>query len=200
MPGDSEVAEEKDMASTSLREQGVLRNTHAKEGYHDFVMDRTHDGRRFRILTVIDEYSRECLSIKVARKLNSTDVIDTLLDLFASKGVPDYIRSDSGSEFTVLLVRKWLDKLKVKTFFIEPGSPWENGYNESFNGKFRDELLNGEIFYTLKEAQILIEQWRNLCNTIRPHSSLQCQTPAPQGVLVRQRESVQGNRSNVLIQ
>jgi len=162
-------------------------------------MDRTHDGKRFRMLTVIDEYSRECLSIKVARKLNSTDVIDTLLDLFVLHGVPDYIRSDNGSEFTALLVRKWLGKLKVKALFIEPGSPWENGYNESFNGKFRDELLNGEIFYTLKEAKILIEQWRKLYNTIRPHSSLQYQPPAPQTVLVKQRGSVQGNRSNVLI-
>jgi len=141
----------------------------------------------------------ECLSIKVARKLNSTDVIDTLLDLFILQGVPDYIRLDNGSEFTALLVRKWLNKLKVKTLFIEPGSPWGNGYNESFNGKFRDELLNGEIFYTLKEAQILIEQWRNLYNTIRPHSSLQYQLPAPQAVLVKHTESVQGNRSNLLI-
>jgi len=162
-------------------------------------MDRTHDGKRFRMLTVIDEYSRECLSIKVARKLNSTDVIDTLLDLFVLHGVPDYIRSDNGSEFTALFVRKWLGKLKVKALFIEPGSPWENGYNESFNGKFRDELLNGEIFYTLKEAKILIEQWRKLYNTIRPHSSLQYQPPAPQTVLVKQRGSVQGNRSNALI-
>lgn len=96
-------------------------------------------------------------------------------------------------------MRKWLDKLKVMTVFIEPGSPWENGYNESFNGKFRDELLNGEIFYTLKEAQILIEQWRNLYSTIRPHSSLQCQPPAPQAVPVKHTESVQGNRSKVLI-
>ena len=114
------------------------------------------------MLTVIDEFSRECLSIKVARKLNSTDVIDTFLDLFILRGVPDYIRSDNGSEFTALVVRKWLNKLKVKALFIEPGSPWENGYNESFNGKVRNELLDGEIFYTLKEAQILIEQWRNL--------------------------------------
>ena len=166
---------------------------------YDFVMDRTYDGKRFRMLTVIDEYSRECLSIKVARKLNSTDVIDTLLDLFILRGVPDYIRSDNGSEFTALLVRKWLDKLKVKTLFIEPGSPWENGYNESFNGKFRDELLNGEIFYTLKEAQILIEQWRNLYNTIRPHSSLGYQPPAPHAVLVKHRESEQGKGSSVLI-
>lgn len=166
---------------------------------YDFVMDRTDDGKRFRMLTVIDEYSRECLSIKVARKLNSIDVVDTLLDLFILRGVPDYIRSDNGSEFTATLVRKWLDKLKVKTLFIEPGSPWEKGYNESFNGKLRDELLNGEIFYTLKEAQILIEQWRKLYNTIRPHSSLNYQPPAPQAVLVNQTESAQGNNSHVLI-
>ena len=166
---------------------------------YDFVMDRTHDGKRFRMLTVIDEYTRECLAIKVARKLNSTDVIDTLLDLFIIKGVPDYIRSDNGSEFTAILVRKWLARLKVKTLFIEPGSPWENGYNESFNGKLRDELLNGEIFYTLKEAQILIEQWRNLYNTIRPHSSLNYQPPAPQAMLVNHTESAQGNSSPVLI-
>ena len=125
---------------------------------YDFVMERTHNGKRFRMLTIIDEYTRECLAIKVDRKLNSTDVVDTLLDLFVMHGVPDYIRSDNGSEFTARLVREWLKKLKVKTLFIEPGSPWENGYNESFNGKLRDELLNGEIFYTLKEAQVLIEQ------------------------------------------
>lgn len=166
---------------------------------YDFVMDRTHDHKRFRMLTVIDEYTRECLSIKVARKLNSTDVIDTLLDLFIAKGVPDYIRSDNGSEFTATLVRKWLAKLKVKTLFIEPGSPWENGYNESFNGKLRDELLNGEIFYTLKEAQILIEQWRSHYNTIRPHSSLNYQPPAPHAVLVKHTESAQGKDSHVLI-
>ena len=166
---------------------------------YDFVMDRTHDGKRFRMLTVIDEYSRECLSIKVARKLNSTDVIDTLLDLFIMKGVPDYIRSDNGSEFTAKLVRKWLAKLKVNTLYIEPGSPWENGYNESFNGKLRDELLNGEIFYTLKEAQILIEQWREEYNNIRPHSSLSYQPPAPHAVLVKNTESVQKVSSSVLI-
>ena len=121
---------------------------------YDFVMDRTHNGKRFRMLTIIDEYTRECLAIKVDRKLNSTDVVDTLLDLFVMHGAPDYIRSDNGSEFTSRLVREWLKRLKVKTLFIEPGSPWENGYNESFNGKLRDELLNGEFFYTLKEARI----------------------------------------------
>ncbi len=166
---------------------------------YDCVMDRTHDGKRFRMLTVIDEYTRECLSIKVARKLNSIDVIDNLLDLFLLKGVTDYIRSDNGAEFAADLVRKWLAKLKVKTLFIEPGSPRENGYNESFNGKLRDELLNGEIFYTLKAAQILIEQWRSWYNTIRPHSSLNCQPPAPQALLVKHNESAQGRRSTILI-
>ena len=151
---------------------------------YDFVMDRTHNGKRFRMLTVIDEYTRECLAIKVARKLNSTNVLDTLLDLFILQGVPDYIRSDNGSEFTAELVRKWLKKLKVKTLFIEPGSPWENGYNESFNGKLRDELLNGEIFYTLKEAQVLIEQWRKEYNTVRPHSSLGYKPPAPESIIL----------------
>jgi len=151
---------------------------------YDFVMDRTHNGKRFRMLTVIDEYTRECLAIKVERKLNSVDVLDTLLDLFILHGLPDHIRSDNGSEFTAELVRNWLKKLKVKTLFIEPGSPWENGYNESFNGKLRDELLNGEIFYTIKEAQVLIEQWRKEYNTIRPHSSLGYKPPAPDAIAV----------------
>jgi transposase InsO family protein len=155
---------------------------------YDFVMDRTHNGKRFRMLTIIDEYTRECLAIKVGRKLNSTDVVDTLLDLFVMHGVPDYIRSDNGSEFTARLVREWLKRLKVKTLFIEPGSPWENGYNESFNGKLRDELLNGEIFYTLKEAQILIEQWRKEYNTVRPHSSLGYKPPVPETIALNYRE------------
>ena len=136
------------------------------------------------MLTVIDEYSRECLAIRVYRKLNSTNVLDTLLDLFVLYGIPDYIRSDNGSEFTAELVRKWFKKINIKTLFIEPGSPWENGYNESFNGKLRDELLNCEIFYTLKEAQILIEQWRKEYNTIRPHSSLGYKPPAPEAMAI----------------
>ena len=122
---------------------------------YDFVMDRTHNGKRFRMLTIIDEYTRECLAIKVARKLNSTHVIDTLLDLFVSKGLPDYIRSDNGSEFTAELVRRWLYKLKVQTLFIESGSPWEHGDNESFNGKLRNELLNGEnLLYSERGSDI----------------------------------------------
>jgi putative transposase len=149
---------------------------------YDFVMDRTRDGRAIKLLTVIDEYTRECLAIKVDRKLKSEDVVMVLADLFIIKGVPEHIRSDNGSEFTAKLVREWLERVGSTTLFIEPGSPWENGYNESFNGKLRDELLNGEIFYTLKEAQILIEEWRQHYNTIRPHSSLKYRPPAPETI------------------
>jgi transposase InsO family protein len=146
---------------------------------YDLVQDRTHDGRVFRILTIIDEFTRECLALPVKRKMTSMDVIEALSDLFLTRGMPDYIRSDNGSEFTSRLIRRWLEDLEVTTLFIEPGSPWENGYNESFNGKLRDEFLNGEIFYTLTEASILIERWRQDYNTIRPHSSLGYRPPAP---------------------
>jgi len=150
---------------------------------YDFVMDRTQDGRAFRMLTVLDEYSRRSLAIKVARRLRSEDVLAVRSDLFLIHGVPEHIRSDNGSEFTAQVVRNWLQTLAVKTLFIEPGSPWENGYNESFNGKLRDELLNGEIFFTLTEAEVLIEQWRNHYNTVRPHSSLGYRPPAPQTIV-----------------
>ena len=150
---------------------------------YDFMHDRTHNGVPFRMLNVIDEYTRECLAIRVARRLTQKDVIDVLYDLFCQSGVPVHIRSDNGSEFTARRVRNWLEKLSVKPLYIEPGSPWENGYIESFNGKLRDELLAGEIFYSLKEAQVLIEMWRKHYNTIRPHSSLDYQPPAPAAVL-----------------
>lgn len=127
---------------------------------YDFVMDKTYDGRPFRALNIIDEFTRESLAIKVRRNLKSEDVLECLTELFCTKGIPDHIRSDNGLEFTAKHVRKWLNQLGVKTLFIELGSPWENGYIESFNGKFRDELLNREIFYTLEEAKILIEMWR----------------------------------------
>jgi putative transposase len=149
---------------------------------YDFVADRTHDGRPLRMLTVIDEFSRECLAIEVARKLNSDDVLETLTRLFAEHGPPDYIRSDNGPEMTAKVVRDWLRDLGVKTLFIEPGSPWENGYNESFNGTLREEVLNREIFYTVAEAKVLIEQWRREYNTIRPHSSLGYRPPAPEAL------------------
>jgi transposase InsO family protein len=150
---------------------------------YDFVQDRTQDGRAFRMLTVIDEFTRQCLAIVTARKLRSDDVLHCLTGLFALHGPPEHIRSDNGSEFTAKDVRRWLARLGVQTLFIEPGSPWENGYNESFNSKLRDELLNAEIFTTLHEAQVLIERWRRHYNTVRPHSSLQYRPPAPETVL-----------------
>jgi transposase InsO family protein len=150
---------------------------------YDFVADRTHDGRAIRMLTVIDEFSRRCLAIVTARRLNSDDVLATLTELFVAHGPPAFIRSDNGSEFTAAVVRQWLAKLGVQTLYIEPGSPWENGYNESFNGKLRDELLNGEIFYSLAEAKYLIEQWRRHYNHLRPHSALGYRPPAPEAIL-----------------
>jgi transposase InsO family protein len=149
---------------------------------YDFVADRTHDGRGIRMLVIVDEFTRECLAIEVARSLRSQHVLECLGDLFLKRGTPDYIRSDNGPEFTAHTVREWLDEVDVETLFIEPGSPWENGYVESFNGKFRDELLNGEIFYTLKEAQVIIERWRQEYNTFRPHSALDYRPPAPETV------------------
>lgn len=136
------------------------------------MVDRTTSGRAFRILNIIDEYTRESLLTKVGRSLKSEDVEECLAELFCQKGVPDYIRSDNGAEFTSKSIRKWLSSLGVTTMFIEPGSPWENGYLESSNGKMRDELLDRELFDTLKEAQILIERWRREYNTVRPHSAL----------------------------
>ena len=150
---------------------------------YDFVMDRTHDGRPIKMLTVIDEYSRESLAVVVERKIKSDDVLNYLTELFLKHGEPDHIRSDNGPEFTARAVRQWLDRLGVQTLYIEPGSPWENGYNESFNGKLRDEVLNTEIFYTLKEAKIIIEKWRQEYNTFRPHSALGYLPPAPEAVL-----------------
>jgi len=149
---------------------------------YDFVQGRTHDGRSFRMLTLVDEYTRECLAIDVARRLNSDDVLERLAWLFATRGVPEHIRSDNGSEFTATVVREWLNRVGVKTLFITPGSPWENGYVESFNGKLSDELLNGEIFYTLREAKVLIERWRRHYNTVRPHSALGYRPPAPETI------------------
>jgi len=151
---------------------------------YDFVVARTSDGRAFRILTVLDEYTRECLAIRVERRLSSEDVIDQLFQLIVLRGViPEHIRSDNGPEFTAKAVRKWLARLGVKTLFIEPGSPWENGYIESFNGKLRDELLNREIFTTLKEAKVLIGWWRKEYNEFRPHSAKGYQPPAPVTIL-----------------
>ena len=154
---------------------------------YDFVHCRTDDGRAFRTLNVLDEFTRECLAIRVNRKLCSTDVIDLLTDLFIQRGVPTYIRSDNGPEFVARSVRDWIAAVGAKPAFIERGSPWENGYCESFNARFRDELLNGEIFYTVREARIIIEQWRRHYNTARPHSALGYRPPAPQAVVQMDR-------------
>ncbi len=150
---------------------------------YDFVQAMTHDGRALRILVVIDEYTRECLALRVERHLGSLQVIETLADVMLVRGIPEHIRSDNGPEFIAKELRKWLGKLGTKTLYIEPGSPWENGYCESFNGKLRDEFLNGEIFYSLKEAQILTERWRVEYNTRRPHSALGYRPPTPEAIL-----------------
>jgi transposase InsO family protein len=147
---------------------------------YDFVEAQTHDGRKLRLMTLIDEFTRECLAIRVARRINSFGVLETMADVMLMRGVPEHIRSDNGAEMTAKVVRNWLTQVGAKTLFIEPGSPWENGYCESFNGKLRDELFNGEIFYSLKEAKIVVEQWREHYNTLRPHSSLGYRPPAPQ--------------------
>ena len=157
------------------------------------MMDTTDDGRPFRMLNVMDEYTRECLAIRVSRKLRSGDVQECLTELFCKRGVPEHIRSDNGSEFTAKMIRSWLNELGAKTLFIEPGSPWENGCIESFNGKLRDELLNREIFYTLQEAKIIIENWRREYNQVRPHSALGYKPPAPEAVLIRTMTATLGN-------
>jgi transposase InsO family protein len=147
------------------------------------MVDRTTDGRAFKILNIIDEFTRECLVILVARKIKTQDVIDLLFHLFLFLGIPEHLRSDNGPEFTAQAIRSWLNRLGVKTLYIEPGSPWENGYIESFNGKLRDELLDREILTTLEEARILIKQWRKEYNQVRPHSAKNYRPPAPETIL-----------------
>ena len=149
---------------------------------YDFVADRTHGGRPLKMLTVLDEYSRECLAIVVARRLRADDVLQTLSELFVEHGPPANLRSDNGPEFTAKVVREWLERVEVKTLYIEPGSPWENGYNESFNGTLGEEVLKREIFYSLEEAKVLTGQWRREYNTIRPYSSLRYRPPAPEAL------------------
>jgi len=157
---------------------------------YDFMEDRTHNGVKFRILNIIDEFTRDCLAVRVGRSLTHQEVIEVLTKLFCERGVPVHIRSDNGSEFTAKRVRYWLKRLEVKPLFIEPGSPWENGYIESFNGKMRDELLAREIFYSLKEAQILIEMWRKYYNTVRPHSALGYRPPAPAAIVIQPAQAL----------
>lgn len=150
---------------------------------YDFVEDRLRNGRKVRWLNIIDEYTRECLASIPRRHWKHTDIIEVLSDLFIMKGVPDYIRSDNGSEFTANKLLEWMQSMGVRTAFIEPGSPWENGYCESFNGKMRDEFLNRELFDTMFEVEALTKLWVREYNTVRPHSSLGYKPPAPQTIL-----------------
>jgi len=145
---------------------------------YDFLVDRTEDGRQLKLLAVIDEYTRECLAIEVARSFTAQDVMSTLRYLFAVRGTPEHLRSDNGPEFVAKSVRRWLQQADVGKLFIAKGSPWENGYVESFNGKLRDELLNRELFLSLDEARWVIDRWRLDYNHHRPHSALEFQTPA----------------------
>ena len=150
---------------------------------YDFVEDRTRDGRKFRLLCVVDEFTREALAIRVARKLGAAEVIDVLADLFLARGVPAHVRSDQGPEFVAEAVKGWIAGVGAATAVIEKASPWENGYVESFNGKLRDELLDCEVFNTLREARVLIERWRRHYNAVRPHSALGYRPPAPEVVI-----------------
>jgi len=142
----------------------------------------THGGTPVRLLCLIDEYTCEALAIRAERSIGAQVVTVTLADTMLMHGVPDHIRSDNGPEFTAKALRAWLATVGAKTLYIEPGSPWENGYCESFNGKLRDELLNGEIFYSLRQARVVIEKWRRPYNTVRPHSSLGYRPLAPAAI------------------
>ncbi|MEN5084016.1 IS3 family transposase [Bosea sp. TWI1241] len=158
-----------------------LRAERPNHGWsYDFVEDRTHDGRKYRMLNIIDEFTHECLAIRIDRRLKAIDVIDVLSDLFILRGVPEHIRSDNGPEFVAKAVQAWIGAVGAKTAYIAPGSPWENGFIESFNARLRDELLDGEIFYTLAEAKIIVESWRRHFNTVRPHGSLGYKPPTPE--------------------
>ena len=156
----------------------------------DFVFDRTRDGRTLKLMVVMDEFTRRCLAIHVARRIRSKEALEVFADLMVRHGVPKHIRSDNGPEMVAEELRNWLNNMGAKTAYITPGSPWENGYCESFNGRMRDELLNGEIFYTLKEAQVVIEHWRKHYNTRRPHSALGYRPPAPEVILPKEMKEV----------
>jgi transposase InsO family protein len=165
-------------------------------GAYDFMTAMTHDGRSLRLLTLLDEFSRECLAIRVARRLGRYEVIESLAEVMQQRGVPEHIRSDNGPEFLAKELRQWLARVGCATLYIEPGSPWENGYCESFNGRLRDECLNGEIFLSLREAQIVIENWRVEYNTRRPHSALGYRPPAP--VAIQPGENSTLNAANAI--
>ena len=160
---------------------------------YDFTHERTAEGKAFRILAVVDEYTRECLALVVRRSFRSADVLDELSTLLVEREAPAYLRSDNGPEFTATAVRHWLTRVQVQTLFITPGSPWENGYVESFFGRLRDELLDREIFYTLREAQVLVTRWKEHYNRVRPHSALGYRPPAPEAIAPRRVSLTDGN-------
>ncbi len=163
-----------------------LRPAHRNHVWsYDFLLTRTGEGRPLRLLTILDEFTRERLAIDVARRITSDDVLGWLTQLFSERGTPQYLRSDNGPEFTARAVRDWLQRVGVQTLYIEPGSPWENGYIESFNGRLRDELLNGEVFQTVLEARMICDRWRCHYNAVRPHSSLGYRPPAPEAIVPR---------------
>jgi len=147
---------------------------------YDFVEDRTHDGRKYRMLNLVDEFTHECLAIRVARELKAADVIDVLSDLFILRGVPGHVRPDNGPEFVAEAVQAWITAVGAETAYIAPGSPWENGFIESLNARLRDELPDGEVFHGLREAEVVIESWRRHHNQVRPHASLGHRAPAPE--------------------
>ena len=145
---------------------------------YDFISDQTADGRPLKLLTLLDEFTRESLAIEVSRSIRSKDVIGVLEYMFMVRGVPGCIRSDNGPEFISDAIRKWLSESSVETLYIEPGCPWQNSYIESFHSRFRNEVLNRELFHSVKEARVLVEAWRLEYNNHRPHSSLADMTPA----------------------
>ena len=148
----------------------------------DFVQDRLFRGRRYKMLTVIDEYTRQCMTVHAQFQLTSQDVLETLSECFIRYGKPEYIRSDNGSEFKAGVLQQWLRTVDVEPIYSYPGSPWENGYNERFNGTLRHEVLNPEVFYSLDEAQAVIAQWIHQYNHIRPHQSLDHRPPVPETI------------------
>jgi putative transposase len=145
---------------------------------YDFIDDATEDGRKLKFLTVLDEYTRESLVIETGRSIRSKDVIAVLEYLLMVRGVPGFIRSDNGPEFIAEAIRIWLSDNHIDTLYIAPGSPWENGFIESFHARLRDDLLNREVFHSLREAKVLVESWRREYNNNRPHSGLGYMTPS----------------------
>ncbi len=169
---------------------------------YDFVFDTTSDSRTLKFLTLVDEFTRECLAIKVERRLPAKAVIEVLDQVLIERGVPEYLRSDNGPEFIAKAIQRWLTQRQVQAHYIEPGSPWQNAYGESFNGKFRDECLNMEVFYSLAEAATIVESRRHSYNYERPHSSLAYQTPAQFAAIWRllsgtMERSPQGNEMSL---